>query len=67
MEFASKDLTADQLNAIVKKIGGHDMALRLLRDELAVVEIKQPSFLSLVATTNLGAAKGKKTKACFAG
>ena len=37
-KFASADLTAGQLNAIVKKLGGHDMALRFLRDELSVSE-----------------------------
>jgi hypothetical protein len=37
-EFASADLTLGQLNAIVKKLGGHDMALRFLRDELSVSE-----------------------------
>lgn len=37
-EFASAGLTAGQLNAIVKKLGGHDMALRFLRDELSVLE-----------------------------
>ena len=37
-EFASAGLTASQLNAIVKKLGGHDMALRFLRDELSVSE-----------------------------
>src|SRR3989338_1235966 len=35
-EFASAGLTAGQLNAIVKKFGGHDMVLRFLRDELSV-------------------------------
>ena len=35
-EFASAGLTAGQLNAIVKKLGGHYMALRFLRDELVV-------------------------------
>ncbi|MBI2278832.1 MAG: hypothetical protein HYU81_02110 [Candidatus Brennerbacteria bacterium] len=38
-EFASASLTAGQLNAIVKKLGGHDMALRFLRDELSVSEL----------------------------
>ena len=38
-EFASSSLTAGQLNAIVKKLGGHDMALRFLRDELSVSEL----------------------------
>lgn len=37
-EFASASLTAGQLNAIVKKLGGHDRALRFLRDELSVSE-----------------------------
>ena len=37
-EFASAGLTAGQLNTIVKKLGGHDMALRFLRDELSVSE-----------------------------
>jgi len=37
-EFASAGLTAGQLNAIVKKLGSHDMALRFLRDELSVSE-----------------------------
>ena len=37
-EFASAGLTAGQLNAIVKKLGGPDMALRFLRDELPVSE-----------------------------
>jgi len=36
--FASSDLTAGQLNAIVKKLGGHDAAIRFLRGELAVSE-----------------------------
>ena len=37
-EFASAGLTAGQLNAIVKKLGGPDMALGFLRDELSVSE-----------------------------
>jgi len=37
-EFASASLTAGQLNAIVKKIGGHDAALKFLRGELTVSE-----------------------------
>ena len=37
-EFASAGLTAGQLNAIVKKLGGHNMALRFLRNELSVSE-----------------------------
>ena len=35
-EFASASLTAGQLNAMVKKLGGPEMALRFLRDELTV-------------------------------
>lgn len=37
-EFASASLTAGQRNVIVKKLGGHEMALRYLRDELSVSE-----------------------------
>jgi hypothetical protein len=36
MEFASQNLTAGQLNAIVKKLGGEDEARRFLRGELVV-------------------------------
>ena len=38
-KFASAGLTAGQLNAIVKKLGGHDSALRFLRGELTVSEL----------------------------
>ena len=38
-EFTSAGLTAGQLNAIVKKLGGHDSALRFLRGELTVSEL----------------------------
>jgi hypothetical protein len=34
--FASAGLTAGQLNAVVKTLGGHDAALKLLRGELVV-------------------------------
>jgi hypothetical protein len=44
--FVSAGLTAGQLNAIVKKLGGQDMALRLLRDELLVVEKPKPGLTS---------------------
>lgn len=37
-EFASAGLTAGQLNAVVKKLGGHEMALKFLRGELTVSE-----------------------------
>jgi len=43
MEFASAGLTAGQLNAIVKKLGGHDMALRFLKGELSVSEPASPA------------------------
>ncbi len=36
--FESQDLTAGQLNAIVKKLGGHDAAMKFLRGELVVSE-----------------------------
>lgn len=37
-KFASADLTAGQLNAIVKKLGGKDRALKFLRGEISVSE-----------------------------
>lgn len=37
-DFASSGLTAGQLNAIVKKLGGHEAALKFLRGELTVSE-----------------------------
>ncbi|HPY08827.1 MAG: hypothetical protein ACOX0H_02545 [Patescibacteria group bacterium] len=40
-EFASADLTAGQLNAIVEKLGGREGALRFLRDETLVTEPKR--------------------------
>ncbi len=36
--FASADLTAGQLNAIVKKLGGQEASLKFLRGELSVYE-----------------------------
>lgn len=35
-EFSSSDLTAGQLNAIVKKLGGRDGALKFLRDDVII-------------------------------
>jgi hypothetical protein len=37
-EFASADLTAGQLNAIVKKLGGYDGAIKFLQGKLSVSE-----------------------------
>lgn len=37
-EFASSDLTAGQLNAIVKKLGGYDGAIKFLQGKLLVSE-----------------------------
>ncbi len=37
-KFASADLTAGQLNAVIKKLGGADQALKFLRGELSVSE-----------------------------
>lgn len=38
MDFASQNLTAGQLNAIVKNLGGEEGALKFLRGELTVSE-----------------------------
>lgn len=37
-EFASAGLTVGQLNAVVKKLGGHEGVLRFLRGEISVTE-----------------------------
>ena len=37
-EFASSNLTIGQINAIVKKLGGHEAALKFLRGEITVSE-----------------------------
>ncbi len=37
-EFASADLTVGQINAIVKKLGGYEGALRFLRGETLITE-----------------------------
>lgn len=40
--FASAGLTIGHVNAIVEKLGGHDGAMKFLRDEITVVEPKRP-------------------------
>jgi hypothetical protein len=49
-EFAMADLTGGQLNAIVKKLGGHEGALRFLRD-LYVLAL--PPHISVWKTVRL--------------
>ena len=44
MDFASSNLTAGQLNAIVKKLGGEEGVQRFLRGEMAVVEAPRREF-----------------------
>ncbi|MCX6716321.1 MAG: hypothetical protein NTV72_00105 [Candidatus Taylorbacteria bacterium] len=56
-EFASADLTAGQLNAIVKKLGGHDGAIKLLQGKLSVSEptrnwSEQDGVISLSVTSD---------------
>lgn len=53
MDFASQNLTAGQLNAIVKKLGGKDGAMRLLRGEIVVSVPTHPEF-SIWKTIKLG-------------
>jgi len=52
-EFASAGLTAGQLNAIVKKLGGEDGAMRFLRGEI-VVAVPTPHEFSIWKTVKLG-------------
>lgn len=53
MDFASQNLTAGQLNAIVKKLGGEDGAMRFLRGEI-VVAVPTPPEFSIWKTVKLG-------------
>lgn len=57
-EFASANLTVGQINAIVKKLGGEEEALRFLRGELMVKPV-QPE-LKVFKTIKLGT-NGLKT------
>ena len=56
MDFASQNLTAGQLNAIVKKLGGEQDALRFLRGEL-VVSTAKPVEMHVWKTVKLGTYK----------
>ena len=56
MDFASQNLTAGQLNAIVKKLGGEQDALRFLRGELLVSAAK-PIEMPVWKTVKLGTCK----------
>jgi len=49
--FAMQNLTAGQLNAIVKKLGGEEGALKLLRDELVISEAVAKKLLERLSTT----------------
>ncbi len=44
MDFAAANLTAGQLNAVVKKLGGEAGVQRFLRGELTVVETRSREF-----------------------
>jgi hypothetical protein len=50
MTFASHNLTAGQLNAIVKKLGGEKEALCFLRGETRVGEVSEPAALLHIAS-----------------
>ena len=56
MDFASQNLTAGQLNAIVKKLGGEQDALRFLCGEL-VVSTAKPALMPVWKTVKLGTKK----------
>ena len=56
MDFASQNLTAGQLNAIVKKLGGEQDALRFLRGEL-VVSAAKPTLMPVWKMVKLGTCK----------
>lgn len=48
--FASKDLTAGQLNSLVKKVGGHDQALRILSGDLKIQLLSTTAEAAVVPT-----------------
>ena len=56
MDFASANLTAGQLNAVVKKLGGDAGVQRFLRGELRVVETQKREF-PIWKTVRLGVHK----------
>ena len=56
MDFASAKLTAGQLNALVKKLGGETGVQRFLRGETTVVEAQKRDF-PIWKTVRLGAHK----------
>lgn len=51
-DFASANLTAGQLNALVKKVGGENEALRVLRGELVIKLVRR--IWTIWATVKLG-------------
>lgn len=58
MDFVSHNLTAGQLNAIVKKLGGEEAAIRFLRGELTVsAATTTPREFSVWKTVKLGTCK----------
>ncbi len=50
-EFASAGLTAGQLNAIVKKLGGHEAALNFLRGVFPDLNLDWPQTYALLGLT----------------
>lgn len=59
MAFASENLTFGQMNAIVKKLGGKEGALRFLRGELLVSAAVPPTY-TVWKTITLGTHKDLK-------
>lgn len=59
MAFASENLTFGQMNAIVKKLGGEEGALRFLRGELLVSAAVPPTY-AVWKTITLGTHKDLK-------
>ncbi len=59
MAFASENLTFGQMNAIVKKLGGEEGALRFLRGEL-LVSAANPATCTVWKTITLGTHKDQK-------
>lgn len=63
-EFAMKNLTGGQLNALVKAVGGEDVVRQILSGAVKVV-IETVLFLQAVKTVVLKATDSQKTSDCF--
>ena len=67
MNFASKDLTAGRLNALVKMVGGHDNVLAILNGELKFKLLSGVSGVAIATADTLTVPTHPTTDAIAAG